>query len=194
MWRAMRELDDVTLFKARRGDPVALEAMVRHYANPIHALVRRLAPAARVDDLCQEVVIKVVAAVPSFDPAGPARLSTWILTIAHRHLIDESRKKTRAEGPLDEAFDEPSLEPGPDALLLQMEARQALEFAVRALPDAYRRVFILAVIHDQPLDAVAQAEGIPLGTVKSRLHRARAALAHRLGPLLDRPQQARSLS
>ncbi len=189
----MRELDDVTLHKARRGEAAALAALVRHHATPIHALVRRLAPASRVDDLCQEIVMKVVAAIPRFEPGGAARLSTWVLTIAHRHLVDESRRKEPPRVDVDAAFEEPSGQLGPDELLLQMEARQALEFALRALPDAYRRAFVLAVIHEQPLEAVAEAEGGPVGTVKSRLHRARAALASRLGPLLDRPPRARSL-
>lgn len=189
----MRELDDVTLHKARRGDAAALGALVRLHAPLVHALVRRLADASRVDDLCQEILIKVVGAVPGFSPNGPARLSTWILTIAHRHLVDASRRRSIDATSLDEGLEVPARQPGPDDLFHQLEARQALEIAVRELPEAYRRAFVLAVVHEQPLDEVAEAEGIPVGTVKSRLHRARAALADRLGPLLDRQPVARSL-
>ena len=72
----MRELDDLTLQRARKGEQAALTALVRHHAPVVHGLVRRLAEASRVDDLCQEIFIKVAAALPSFTAAGPARLST----------------------------------------------------------------------------------------------------------------------
>ncbi len=185
-------MDDLTLLKARRGDKAALAQIVRHHAPMVHALVRRLGPAGRVDDLCQEIFIKVVRAIPSFSPSGPARLSTWILTIAHRHLADASRRRTPDAAPLEEAFDAASSDRGPDERLLMLESRQALEMAIAELPEAYRRAFLLAAVHEQPLESIAEAEGVPLGTVKSRLHRARAALAQRLEPMLDHETRARS--
>src|SRR6185436_19587267 len=93
------EIDELTLARARRGESPALSALVRHYQRPVYALVARLlvgpAGAAR-DDVAQEAFIRVVRGLPRFDPAGGAKLSTWILTVTTRTCLNAIRDRRRA--------------------------------------------------------------------------------------------------
>src|SRR5262245_42484489 len=95
------ELDQVTLARAQRGDEGACRTLVVTYQRPVFALLSRILR-RNVDDLAQETFLRVFRALPRFRPAGPARLSTWILTIATRLAIDELRA-ARVWVPLDEA-------------------------------------------------------------------------------------------
>ena len=92
---AARELDDLTLHRAQRGDHAAFRQLVERYERPVWELVWRLvAPsgfAARAEDLTQETFLRVYRALHAFDPAGAARLSTWIFTIASRLALNELR-------------------------------------------------------------------------------------------------------
>lgn len=91
--------------------------------------------------------------------------------------------------PLDRADKVADSGPGGDALVERRELRERLERALGQLPEEQRRVFVLAQVHQQPLEQIAECEQLPLGTVKSRLHRARAALVLLLGGALDAPEE-----
>lgn len=120
------------------------------------------------EDAYQEVWERVFRALPAFDREG-SPVGAWIATIAHRHLVDRwRRRQVRSEVPLDD--DVPVVPPSGD-----------LDEALRHLPDAHRRVVLLHHLHGLSLDEIAASEDIAVGTVKSRLHRARAALALALG-------------
>jgi RNA polymerase sigma-70 factor (ECF subfamily) len=150
-------------------------ARVARYGPLVWALCRRLDP--QPEDAYQEIWEKALKA--RFDLDGPASYATWLTTIAHRHLVDRHRRRT-TRGVEDECDELP--DPGPDApeLLARHGTNVRLEAALAALPEAHRRVVVLHHVHEVPLDAIAASEGVPLGTVKSRLHRARAALAERM--------------
>jgi RNA polymerase sigma-70 factor (ECF subfamily) len=79
--------------------------------------------------------------------------------------------------PLEDGLEVPDERPRADAHAERRELGAALVSAIARLPEAQRRVFVLAQVHAQPLEAIAEVEGVPVGTVKSRLHRARATLA-----------------
>src|SRR5580765_6223097 len=84
------ELDDLTLRRAQQGERAALDQLVERYHPMVHALVWRMACArgdSHVADLVQDALIRVLQNIARFDPAGPARLSTWILTIAARVVL-----------------------------------------------------------------------------------------------------------
>src|SRR5436305_15283931 len=98
------ELDEVTLARARRGDRAAQDVFLRAYAPPLHALVRRTSVRGEADDLTQELLGKLLAALPRFDPAGPAKLSTWVYTIAQRWLIDVNRRRHLSVAPLEDGL------------------------------------------------------------------------------------------
>src|SRR3569623_1807370 len=88
-------LDELTLRRAQRGDERAWRDLIEHYQRPVHALVWRLLAGRarhRTEDLVQETFVRVLRALPKFDPTGPATLSTWILTIATRLVLNEMRR------------------------------------------------------------------------------------------------------
>lgn len=152
----------------------SLDAVVRAHGPAVWGLCRRLA--ASPEDAYQEIWLKVGKGLPGFDPRGPATMRTWVLTIAHRHLVDLHRR-ARARG-VQEPDDELAAEgPGADQALDTSRRLEALEQALEQLPQEQRRVVILHHLHGRPLDEIAASEGVAVGTVKSRLHRGRARLA-----------------
>lgn len=170
--------------RAQAGEPAGQDAFLRRYAPVLHALVRRTAPEQDPDDATQALLEKLLEVLPRFSPGGPASLTTWVFTIAHRWLIDERRRRHLQVTPLEDGLEVADQAPAPEAQVLQRQLDVALEAALRTLPEAQRRVFVLTQLHGHPLEAAAALEDIPMGTLKSRLFRARAALAEQLQPLL----------
>lgn len=173
------ELDEFTLARARRGEAAALSTLVRHHQTAVYALVGRLMAGGRahaVDDVAQESFIRVCRGLPRFDPAGPARLSTWILTIATRTCLNALRNGRRSDQ-LAAAVEVPDVAPDdPERTATAGQARRRVEAAMVALPEDLRAVLVLRGYHDFDYPEIAAALGLELGTVKSRLGRARAAL------------------
>lgn len=174
---APREVDAALLARAQGRDEAACRAFVRCYEARVFALLSRLLPgrgAAVVEDLAQDTFARAFAALPRFDARGPARPSTWLLTIATRVALDEAKRARRAPtDPLDDV-DPPS----PAASSEEHAARAALERRVRravvAMPEEYRAAFVLRVFHELSHDEIARALDVEEGTVKSRIARARA--------------------
>jgi RNA polymerase sigma-70 factor (ECF subfamily) len=140
---------------------------------------------AHTDDVAQESMLKVLEALPRFDPNGPAKLSTWILTVTVRTAIDALRRAKKvvplaasdgAHG--DEDDHGPAAEGGVDqeAVLEARDLKARVEAAMAELSDDQRAVLILRAYHDLDYPEIASALGIEEGTVKSRLSRARQAL------------------
>jgi RNA polymerase sigma-70 factor (ECF subfamily) len=174
------ELDEVTLARARRGDATALSALVRHYQRPVYALIGRLFVGRRdtaVDDLAQEAFIRVCRGLARFEPGGRARLSTWILTIVTRTCLNAVRDGRRP-APVEERDDVAAGDPEQTAA--EREERRRVEAAMAALPEDMRAVLVLRAYHDFDYDEIAAALSLEVGTVKSRLGRARAALREAL--------------
>lgn len=183
--RSAPDLDDVTLRRAQRGDAGAFRAVVeRHHRAVWDLAVRMLAGTAvahRAEDVVQDTFVRVHGALGGFDPAGPARLSTWILTIASRLALNELRRAPRAAAqvPLDDAIGVAGLDSPARTAAAQQRAR-AVAAAIAALPEPARAVIVLREYHDLDYDEIASALEIDVGTVKSRLSRARATLRERL--------------
>ena len=110
-------------------------------------------------------------ALPTFDPAGPASLSTWMLTIATRLALNDLRRPEHEELAAEPMGDERT-----DALTERQRLGAAIAAGVAALPDTQRAVFVLREYHELEYQDIAAALELDLGTVKSRLARARAAL------------------
>jgi RNA polymerase sigma-70 factor (ECF subfamily) len=175
------ELDELTLRRAQRGEALAFRGLVECYERAVFALLSRmLAPRGRrhrVEDLAQETFLRVYRALPGWAPQGAARLSTWILTIATRLALDELERRDAREQalPLDEARRLPGPERA-DAPAEQRATADAIARAVAQLEPGFQAVFLLREVHELDYDEIARALALDLGTVKSRLHRARAAL------------------
>jgi RNA polymerase sigma-70 factor, ECF subfamily len=165
------ELDPAILLRARRGDPPAFRALYQHHADAVYGfLVRILGEAAAAEDALQESFLRVLGALGRFDPQGPARLSTWIFTIARRVALNALERRRLDRRPA------PNGQVPPPARQEEHDLRLELTAAVEALPDALRTTFVLRACCALSYEEVAAVEGVDLGTVKSRLHRARAAL------------------
>jgi RNA polymerase sigma-70 factor (ECF subfamily) len=131
------------------------------------------------DDAYQEVWEKALRALPRFDPAGPATFSTWLYEVAHHQLIDRSRR--RKARPTEARADDPRVEAGQDEVVARGQATDRLRHALAALPDPMRRAVVFHYLEELPVDQIAAREGVPVGTVKSRLHHGRGRLLELLG-------------
>lgn len=177
------ELDDVTLRRAQAGDEAAFRALVERYRRPIWDLCWRMtAPvglADRAEDLTQDTFVRVYRALPAFDPRGPARLSTWMLTIAARLTLNELRR-VRPEPAGDDDAAWPSPTASPERSHQHRQAGERIAAAIAALPTAARAVLLLRDVFELEYDEIATSLELDLGTVKSRLSRARAVVRARL--------------
>jgi RNA polymerase sigma-70 factor, ECF subfamily len=175
-------LDELTLRRAQRGDERAWRDLIERFQQPVHALIWRLLagrPRHRAEDLTQETFVRVLRALPRFDPAGPATLSTWILTIATRLALNELRRPEPAS--IDPRSHEVAAPDRlPDAEADRRRVGAAIASAVTALPDTHRAVFVLREYHDLDYSEIADVLELDVGTVKSRLSRARASLREHL--------------
>jgi RNA polymerase sigma-70 factor, ECF subfamily len=179
------ELERGSLARARAGDPLAFRALYDHHADAVFRFLwRMLRDDAAAEDALQEVFLKVFGALGRFDETGPARLSTWIFTIARRvalNLLERTKTRSDASAPLP-----PTAAPG-----VAPDLRLALEAAIAALPAGMRSTFVLRECCDLSYDEVAVIEAVDVGTVKSRLHRARALLQASLRGHEEEPERSR---
>jgi RNA polymerase sigma-70 factor (ECF subfamily) len=173
----MEELDLLTLERARRGDRTARLQLVRTYQAPVYALASRMLVrrSAHVDDVAQESMLKVLEALPRFDPKGRAKLSTWILTVTVRTAIDALRRAKKVV-PLSATAEETSETEQPEPRLEARDLGRRVEAAMVQLSDDQRAILVLRAYHDLDYHEIAEALGVEEGTVKSRLSRARSAL------------------
>jgi RNA polymerase sigma-70 factor (ECF subfamily) len=174
--RASLELDAATLEGCRTGEPAALRSFVVRYERMVFAfLSRTLGAGPHVEDLAQETFLRACRALRRFDAAGPARPSTWLLTIATRLVRDERRKRRPLLQPLDANLAAAAPDT-PETERRRAELGRALSRAAGELSDEHRDVFVLAEFHGLDMKEIGQVLSIPEGTVKTRLFRARERL------------------
>jgi RNA polymerase sigma-70 factor (ECF subfamily) len=182
------EIDAATLDRARALEPMAVRAFVIRYERTVFALISRvLGHGAHVEDLAQETCLKAVRALPAFDPAGPARPSTWLLTIATRVALDARKKRRIPTTSLDaiEGAASPADPATPETERKRRDLGRAIERAAADLSDDMRAAFVLADIHGLTMAEIANALSIPEATAKTRVFRARKHLRERLAPLRE---------
>lgn len=178
------EIDDRTLRLAIAGDRAAARALVEMYQVRVFALVSRMLPGrgrATIEDVSQDAFLQVFHRLAAFDPGGTAKPSTWILMITARRAIDELRKRR----PALVADVERTSDARGDDRAIRKELIGAIEGALRELSPELRAAFLLREYHGLDYAEIASALSIDLGTVKSRLSRARAALRERLAEVHD---------
>jgi RNA polymerase sigma-70 factor (ECF subfamily) len=178
------EIDEHTLRSAAAGERDAARMLVETYQVRVFALASRVLAGrgrATIEDVAQDTFLQVFRRLPSFAPDGAAKLSTWILTIAARRAIDELRKQR----PALVAEIEYTSDARGDDRAIRKELVAAIESALRELSPELRAAFVLREYHGLDYAEIARALSIDLGTVKSRLSRARAALRVRLAEVHD---------
>jgi RNA polymerase sigma-70 factor (ECF subfamily) len=177
--------EECLLNACRAGDPAAFRNFVRRYEKVVFAfLSRALGRGAHVEDLAQEVFLRAYRALPTYDVRGPARVSTWLLTIARR-LASDARRRRRIQLPLWEDDGITQSPTTPETERQRLELARALSQAVAALPEDQLDAFILVEFHGLRMSELAEVLGIPESTAKTRLFRARERLREMLGPLWE---------
>lgn len=182
-----REVDDLVLRRAQQGDAAACRALVlRHQRRVMGQLRAMLVPAGRaglVEDLAQETFLRAFRALPRFKGDGRASLATWLVTIATRVALNELRRRPPRVEALDTVTE--SVRQGEAAMADRHASAQAIERAVAELSPAYRGAFLLRELHGLDYAEIAEVLEIDVGTVKSRLSRARARLREVLAEVHD---------
>lgn len=174
--------------EAIEGSELAFRTLVERYQRPVFSLVLRMVRDHGVaEDVTQEVFVKAWMALSRYDPRR--RFASWLFKIASNAAIDQLRRKKLPTTPietsdtdqssiLDRIEDERS--ESPDTLVKRRELSAALEAAVAALRPEYRLVVLLRFREELPYKDIAEATGMPLGTVKTNLRRARREIEERL--------------
>lgn len=189
-----REIDQVLVERAQGGDAHAFDTLVSKYQRKLSRLLSRyIRDAAEVEDVVQEAFIKAYRALPSF--RAESAFYTWLYRIgintAKNYLVAQGRRApTSTEYDADEAE---TFEDGdqlrdintPESLLLSKQIAETVNAAMEALPDELRTAIMLREIEGMSYEEIAQMMNCPIGTVRSRIFRAREAVATRLRPLLD---------
>ena len=182
---------------AQGGNLFAFEEVVRRYQRRVYATALRIVRRHDLaDDVTQETFLRAHRALGAYDRSRP--FGPWVCRIAANLAINHVRSPEAREEPLDEAAFEASAAPagdGPLSAVLEDEARAVLDAAVGRLPPEQRAVFVLRAYDELSYAEIAEALGLSIGTVMSRLSRAReklrAALAGYLGPAMGRAGAAR---
>ena len=191
--RTLGDREVVALAKA--GKEAAYRELLSRYERPVFSLIYRMVrDRALAEDLSQETFIKVLNALDSYRPEY--KFSSWIFKIANNAAIDHLRRRE---------LDTLSLEGAPDATtperveattlqisdhaesaLEELEAKElgtAIEGAIQQLRPEYRSCILLRHVEGRSYEEIAEILDLPLGTVKTYIHRARAQLKQALGPL-----------
>jgi RNA polymerase sigma-70 factor (ECF subfamily) len=181
-WRSGGELEALTLMLARAGNRDAQAALIERYQQQVFSLLWRVLGAERavIEDLAQETFLRVLGALPRFEPNGRARLATWILTIATHVAIDHSRAAVERRHDPAPPGSVPTPLRSPEQDADRRVLANALMSAIDGLGPQYRAAFLLREVHGMPYEEISQTLAVDLGTVKSRIHRARMLLQRAL--------------
>jgi RNA polymerase sigma-70 factor (ECF subfamily) len=180
--------------RARAGERAAFDLLVARYQRRLLRLVLRLLrDQAEAEDVVQETFLRAYRALPRF--RGDAAFYTWLYRIAlngARNAILRRRQRTGPHGVAPSQLPAPVPEIGtPESMLLSKQVMQTIDAAMEALPLELRTAIALREIEGLSYEEIAQIMECPLGTVRSRIFRAREAIARRLRPLLDLPVDKR---
>src|SRR5262245_40027010 len=195
-----REIDRQLVARAQRGDKQAFELLVEKYQRKLARLLSRfIRDPAEVEDVTQEAFIKAYRALPAF--RGDSAFYTWLYRIgidtAKNYLVAMGRRApTSTEVEAEEAE---GYEGGeqlrdintPESLLLSKEIGATVNAAIEALPEELRSAIQLRELEGMSYEEIAKMMDCPIGTVRSRIFRAREAIAERLKPLLDAAKDKR---
>lgn len=180
----MEDTEADLVAKARSGNLFAFEEIVRRHERRVYAVAYRIVRRHDVaDDVVQEAFLRAYRSLDRFDTARP--FGPWIARIAANLALSHMRSPVAREEELPEGYGEAATKsPSPLEGVLDAEAQQVLEEAVEALSPEQRAVFVLRVNEELSYREIAEALDLSVGTVMSRLSRARERLRAALLPYL----------
>jgi RNA polymerase sigma-70 factor, ECF subfamily len=179
---------------ALKGSQDACRELVQRFERPVYSLiVRMVRDPATAEDLAQEVFVKAFRRLNTFDPQW--KFSSWLFKIAHNATIDHLRRGVPETVPLEVEedgagghgslsavlADEASEDPG--AAAQRRDLGRSLERAITKLRPEYRQAVLMFYAHGASYQDICEVTGLPLGTVKTNLHRARKELAQEMTAL-----------
>ncbi|MEV0973869.1 RNA polymerase sigma factor [Microtetraspora glauca] len=157
--------DELLVVRCQLGERAAFTELVAAWHVPVWTYVRRMLDAERADDVAQEIWLAVIRGLPRL--RDPGRFAPWLFTIARRAVTDRLREEyARAEAPT-------GAEPTADDPVQAVVDRAGLVSALSDLPVVEREILVLFYLEDLSLEDCAEICQVPVGTVKSRLNRAR---------------------
>lgn len=165
--------DDVRLVElVLGGDDAAFEYLFNRYRDAIHRLfVQRLGGMNGADDLLQETFIKVYINLHRYSPEYT--FGQWVYTIARNTFIDFVRRR-QDDLSIDERFSVPaSSSPTPEERVINLQQRNQIEDYLERLSPRYRRLIVMRFFEEYSYEEIAEKLELPLGTVKTQIHRAR---------------------
>ena len=176
------------------GSEADFREIVTRYQGPVFGVIARVVrDASRAEELAQDTFVKAFRALHTYDTQR--KFSSWLLTIAHHTAIDEVRRGNPMTVSLDDAGDADNAPrqfadnrtPTPVAVVERLETAAMIRTAVARLRPEYRELVTLKYEQDLEYEDIVEITGLPIGTVKSSLHRARKELAEQLQSLGWRP-------
>jgi RNA polymerase sigma-70 factor (ECF subfamily) len=160
------------------GETESFRLLVQRYQKPVTRMIANLINDRHIcEDVAQEVFLAAYRKLPSFDPARSS-FSTWLFTIARNKSINAMKKRripSVSNPPENPDFSEPA------DTLIRDELFIELDRALKSLNPGHRRALVMAEFEDMPYEQIAQIEGVRIGTIKSRINRAK----HRLRSVLE---------
>jgi RNA polymerase sigma-70 factor (ECF subfamily) len=195
-----REIDQQLVERVQRGDKQAFGLLVQKYQRKLGRLLSRfIRDQAEVEDVVQEAFIKAYRALPNF--RGESAFYTWLYRIgintAKNYLVAMGRRpQTSNEIEVEDAEnfedgDELRTVDTPETELMTKEIAKTVQLAIESLPEDLKTAIVLREIEGLSYEEIATMMDCPIGTVRSRIFRARESIAERLRPLLDTPQDKR---
>jgi RNA polymerase sigma-70 factor (ECF subfamily) len=173
--RPLGDVDDRDLVaRALEGDESAFAELLERFRRPVFSLIyRMIGDREQAEDLAQESFVKAFNNLDTYNPSY--RFSSWLFKIASAEREEETRIVL-------ESHDE-----SPEQEMLALELGSEIEEAIARLRPEYRTAVILRHIESRPYEEIAEIMDVPIGTVKTFLHRARAELREMLGHLREEP-------
>ena len=188
-----RKLDEELVKRVQSGEKAAFDILVRKYEHKIANVISRyIRDSSEVQDVAQEAFIKAYRALPNF--RGDSAFYTWLYRIAintaKNFLVASNRRPPAGDIDAQEAEQYDGATglkdyATPERMLLKSELEITIQAAIDDLPDDLRTAIVLRELEGMSYDEIATAMECPIGTVRSRIFRARDAIETRIRPLLD---------
>lgn len=198
-----RESDQALVERVQAGDKRAFDLLVSKYHQRVIRLISRLVRnPSEVEDIAQEAFIKAYRSIGQF--RGDSAFYTWLYRIAVNSAKNALMASNRRPIPMSDLMKSDESEEGeawpieaaidhqtPEALLASRQVAQTVDAAIQSLAEDLRTAIMLREIEGLTYEEIAEAMNCPIGTVRSRIFRARETIAKQLRPLLDTPENKR---